>query len=35
MIKILGIYSDFSPIRFYFLRITNVYAIITIKASIY
>lgn len=34
MIKILGIYSDFS-IRFYFLRITNVYAIITIKASIY
>lgn len=34
MIKILGIYSDFS-IRFYFLRITNVHAAIIIKASTY
>lgn len=35
MIKILGIYNDFSPIRVYFLRITNVHAIIIIKANTY
>lgn len=34
-IKALRIYTDSSPTRFYFLRITNAHAIIIIKANTY